>query len=203
MKEYFYIDSNNLQKGPVTGERLKEYGVNTDTPVWCDGMSEWTPAGKVDELKPLFYGQSVTLDQKPPLPGGMGQQRQSYGQTCYGGGVQQPYGYGQPYNSNPQYGGYNQPRPMMSKPDSWLAWSILCTILCCLPLGVVGIVYAAQVDSLWNQGRYEESVKAAKKAKTFTLIGIISSAAIAFCYFVFWIFAVALGVGAASGSYIN
>ena len=186
MKAYFYIDSNNVQKGPVAGERLTEFGVTAETPVWCDGMSDWMPAETVNELKPLF--------QQPPW--------QQFGQQQYAGSQsyqQQPnYGsYQQPYNQNRQYG-YNPQQPVPEKPDSWLAWSILCTIMCCLPLGVVGIVYAAQVDSLWNQGRFAEAMKSAKKAKTFTLIGVISAAVFLLIYFLFWFFAVALGIGAAS-----
>ena len=186
MKAYFYIDSNNVQKGPVAGERLTEFGVTAETPVWCDGMSDWMPAETVNELKPLF--------QQPPW--------QQFGQQQYAGSQsyqQQPnYGsYQQPYNQSRQYG-YNPQQPVPEKPDNWLAWSILCTILCCLPFGVVGIVYAAQVDSLWNQGRFAEAIKAAKKAKTFTLIGVISAAIFLLIYFLIWFFAAALGIGAAT-----
>ena len=186
MKAYFYIDSNNVQKGPVAGERLTEFGVTAETPVWCDGMSDWMPAETVNELKPLF--------QQPPW--------QQFGQQQYAGSQsyqQQPnYGsYQQPYNQSRQYG-YNPQQPVPEKPDNWLAWSILCTILCCLPFGVVGIVYAAQVDSLWNQGRFTEAIKAAKKAKTFTLIGVISAAIFLLIYFLIWFFAAALGIGAAT-----
>ena len=151
MNAYFYIDKNNVQRGPVAGERLLEFGVTPETPVWCEGMADWMPAETVDELKSLF----------------------------------------QPYNQNRQYG-YNPQQPVPEKPDSWLAWSILCTIMCCLPLGVVGIVYAAQVDSLWNQGRFAEAMKSAKKAKTFTLIGVISAAVFLFIYILFILLMVAL-----------
>ena len=34
-------------------------------------------------------------------------------------------------------------------PDSNLVWAILCTVLCCLPLGIVAIVKAASVEKLW------------------------------------------------------
>ncbi len=196
MKEYFYIDNNNVRKGPVAGEMLLEEGVVPTTPVWCDGMADWTPAGMVDELSPLFRSNQAA----PPFV-----DRQGYGQNqAYGYNPQQQYGFQQSaYGQNQQYGYGRQEMMPPAKPDSWLAWSILCTLLCCLPLGVVGIVYAAQVDSLWNQGRFAEAVKAAKKAKTFTLIGVISAGVIALLYFIFWIFVVALGVGSASmaGSY--
>ena len=33
------------------------------------------------------------------------------------------------------------------KPDNWLVWAILSTILCCLPLGIVSIIYATKVDN--------------------------------------------------------
>lgn len=170
MKAYFYIDSNNVQKGPVAGERLTEFGATAETPVWCDGMSDWMPAETVDELKPLF--------QQPPW--------QQFGQQQYAGSQsyqQQPnYGsYQQPYNQSRQYG-YNPQQPVPEKPDNWLAWSIVCTSLLVLftayscigiiliPISAIGIVYASKVDSLWKQGQYDEAISSAKKAKTFTII---------------------------------
>ena len=61
--------------------------------------------------------------------------------------------------------------PPQTRPDSWLVWSILSTILCCLPLGIVAIIYATKVDKLWDMHDYAGAVKAAQQAKTFTLIG--------------------------------
>ena len=37
-------------------------------------------------------------------------------------------------------------------PKTWMVESILVTILCCLPLGIVGIVNAAKVNSLYSAG---------------------------------------------------
>jgi hypothetical protein len=56
------------------------------------------------------------------------------------------------------------------KPNNFLPWSILVTILCCLPIGIVAIVYANKVDSLWLTAKYNEANEAAKKAKLWTLI---------------------------------
>lgn len=58
------------------------------------------------------------------------------------------------------------------KPTNWLWQSIVATLLCCLPFGIVGIIYATRVDSLYHQGRYAESEKASKNAKTWTLISV-------------------------------
>ncbi|MCX4261288.1 MAG: CD225/dispanin family protein [Alistipes sp.] len=53
------------------------------------------------------------------------------------------------------------------KPNNWLAWSVLSTLFCCLPLGVVGIVFASKVDAAWAAGNYEGARYSAEKAKMF------------------------------------
>ena len=79
-----------------------------------------------------------------------------YGDNQFGG---QPYG-GQPYGGQPyggqQFGGspYGAPSPA---PDNNLVWAILSTLFCCLPLGIVSIVKAASVNSLWAQGQYDQA----------------------------------------------
>lgn len=58
------------------------------------------------------------------------------------------------------------------KPSNWLWQSIVATVLCCIPLGIVGIVYATRVDSNYFAGRYKEADRAAKQAKMWTLIAV-------------------------------
>ena len=65
------------------------------------------------------------------------------------------------------------PQPGMdcnSKPDNYLVWAILVTIFCCLPFGIVALVYSAKVDPAWYAGRYAEAYDAASKARTWTLV---------------------------------
>jgi uncharacterized membrane protein YvbJ len=61
--------------------------------------------------------------------------------------------------------------PMGEKPKNYLVESILVTLCCCLPLGIAGIVFAAQVDSKWNAGDRAGAIATADNAKKFTLIG--------------------------------
>lgn len=75
------------------------------------------------------------------------------------------------------------------KPSNWLWQSIVATVLCCLPFGVVGIVYAARVDSLYYNRRYDEAEASARKAKTWTLVSVVAG----LVYLVFWIVAMATG----------
>ena len=56
----------------------------------------------------------------------------------------------------------SQPPP---KPDNCLVWAILSTLCCCLPFGVVAIVYASQVDGKYAAGDYQGAVDSANTAK--------------------------------------
>lgn len=47
-----------------------------------------------------------------------------------------------------------------------LVFAILVTIFCCVPFGIVGIVYAAQVNGKLTAGDYAGAVDASGKAKT-------------------------------------
>ena len=60
------------------------------------------------------------------------------------------------------------------KPDNYIVWAILSTVLCCLPTGIASIVYATKVDSAYNAGNYEEAAKASKNAKMWALIGLFA-----------------------------
>lgn len=59
------------------------------------------------------------------------------------------------------------------KPSNSMGLAIFCTLCCCLPLGIVAIIKASSVDSLWAQGRYQESRAAADSASKFCTWGII------------------------------
>lgn len=55
-------------------------------------------------------------------------------------------------------------------PPTYLVWSILTTILCCLPFGIVAIVQSAKVESLYVQGLYAEALKASNEAKKWSIV---------------------------------
>ena len=74
---------------------------------------------------------------------------------------------------NPVVGQYNA-AAHGERPSTYLLLSILVTIFCCVPFGIVGIVYAAKVDSYWNSGRYEEARDFSRKARTWSLLGLFS-----------------------------
>ena len=96
---------------------------------------------------------------------------------------------------NPYYqqATYEQPsRPPM--PDNYLAWAILSTILCCLPFGVVAIVYATQVENLYLQGQYQAAYDRANKARKWTFASAGAAAVVLVIYFLIYLFFIILGL---------
>jgi hypothetical protein len=78
----------------------------------------------------------------------------------------------------PGGGSYGAPPQAESIPN-YLVQSILVTICCCLPLGIVAIVFAAQVNSKLAAGDLAGARDASAKAKMFCWIafglGIVAS----------------------------
>jgi len=67
-----------------------------------------------------------------------------------------------------------------------LVWAILTTLFCCLPLGIVSIVYAAQVDGKRAAGDLAGAREAARKAGLWALwSALIGPILVALWFFVF------------------
>lgn len=54
-----------------------------------------------------------------------------------------------------------------------LGLAIFSTLCCCLPFGIVAIVFASQVSSLIAAGNYDVARKSAENAKTWSIISIV------------------------------
>ncbi len=50
-------------------------------------------------------------------------------------------------------------------PPNYLVWAILSTIFCCLPFGIVSIIFAAQVNSKWLEGDVTGANTASRNAR--------------------------------------
>lgn len=59
--------------------------------------------------------------------------------------------------------------PAGQRPDNFLVWSILVTLLCCWPLGIYAIIKSASVNGLWDQGKYSEAQAASNSAKNYCI----------------------------------
>ncbi|UNY97514.1 CD225/dispanin family protein [Zhouia spongiae] len=85
------------------------------------------------------------------------------------------------------------------KPKNYLVLAIISTVLCCLPAGIVSIVYASKVDSAYAMGEYERAEKASKNAKTWAIVAI--AAAVLFLIIYIAIFGFAFFAALSNGNY--
>lgn len=73
----------------------------------------------------------------------------------------------------PPPAGYPPQQPAAQAPNNYLVWSILVTLFCCLPFGIVAIVKSSQVNGLWAQGRYAEAQASADSARKWVTWGAV------------------------------
>ena len=170
MDLFYFIDKNNVRQGPVPENELVNYSITPETMVWCNGMTNWVAAKNVSKLRYLFdsYGVENQSGYQPPE---YNQYQQPGTQASGYNQYQQPYGF-QP-GMQPQY-----------KPNSNLVWAILTTLFCCLPFGIVSIVYASKVDSMWHIGNYAGAQDASKKAGTWAMWAAIVGGIIIVAYII-------------------
>lgn len=64
----YFIIKNNRQEGPFTIDELKAQGITSETLVWTEGMTNWTPAWQVEELKDLLFNSQETATPPPFTP---------------------------------------------------------------------------------------------------------------------------------------
>ena len=190
MATQWYYARGGQQQGPVSFEELQAMAVRGQISggdlVWSEGMANWSPASSVANLMPPDT-QGVPAQQYPApqqpgqlgVPGAApsgGEQPERLVQAGTGapatdyqgprtGGMQMGYG---------GYGGYGGGAPAGPPPPNHLVWAILSTIFCCWPLGIVSIVYAAQVNSKWYQGDYQGSQQSSQRAKMWAMISAVS-----------------------------
>lgn len=150
--EWYYL-KDGQQLGPVSADEVKQKKSSgelqgTDL-VWKEGMADWQAISAVAEFQSAAAPQ---LQTSSPAPGGaLGGRPALGGQSAFGG----------------QAGGYQAPI------QTYLWQSIVVTLLCCLPFGIVGIVNAAKVDGLIKSGNTDAARAASEAAKKWTTIGFI------------------------------
>lgn len=156
----YWLIINGVRLGPMDLERvLSQPGLNFDTPVWCQGMSDWAKAGDVPEIRDRMYMTP------PAMPGSVG--RDSTANQVQDTPQPQPI----PQIDN---------RPM---PESFLGWNIAAALLCCVVTGVVGIIYSAQVSSAYYAGDYAKARRMSANAKGWMIASIIAGVVLYPAYF--------------------
>jgi Interferon-induced transmembrane protein/GYF domain 2 len=151
-----YIIINNQQSGPYTIEQLRAMSLSPNTPVWYEGLRDWTPACNAPATQVLFYTQNQPDNNQYQQP------NQQYGQW------QRPDG------QQPNYGGQWNGNNIPPRPNNHLALAIIVTILCCLPFGIAAIISASNVNSQYDRGDYEGAIRSSNKAQTWIIVSIVA-----------------------------
>lgn len=170
----YYIAVNGAHQGPFEIAELGAHNITPQTLVWNETMSGWTHAGEVAEIADYYFARPAAPAVQEPAPAPA---PEPYAAPAYDQ---------QPAQGN-YAGGYDQQSagyaPEM--PNTWLVPSILLLLCCCMPCGVVSLVYALKVESRYNCGLYDEALAASNTAKTWFIVGIVGG-------ILFWIGYIAL-----------
>jgi len=78
---------------------------------------------------------------------------------------------------------------------NYLVQSILVTLCCCLPLGIVGIINASKVNGLLASGDYDGAVRASEEAKKWCTIGFFAGIVVNAIWIAIQVMAGAGGMG--------
>lgn len=156
-------------------------GFTENTKVWFEGLPKWYPAGTLEQLKPLFDGNSPqptastdetlptehasdstvddqsTIDTETLSTGDYAHQnhenRESSGDAI---GTQLP-------PSPPQRfaPGYIPRRELPAEPcpPTYLGWSVFLMVCCCSPLSLAAVICSIIVTSYYNSGNLDKARK--------------------------------------------
>lgn len=58
-------------------------------------------------------------------------------------------------------------------PSTHLAWAVVLTLLCCLPAGIVAIVYSSSVETKYAHGDYAGAQRASQNALTWCIVSLV------------------------------
>jgi hypothetical protein len=133
----------------VIGANGEKYG-----PASVDDLNNWATEGRINA-----YSMVVAEDSPNSVP------------ISSVPGFQNELLASSPTMSQPNY--QNPPSYMSGgKIENHLVKSILTTFFCCMPLGIVAIVFAAQVDGFVRSGDFARAEDSARKANLFSNISL-------------------------------
>lgn len=58
-------------------------------------------------------------------------------------------------------------------PPTYLVWAIIVTVCCCTPLGIVAIIYAANIKNAYYRGDYAKAQRNSNRAQAWIIAAIV------------------------------
>ncbi len=150
MKYWIIIDNNQI--GPLTVEEIAAVnGFGPATPVWYEGLTDWTTAAQVAELNLLI---EQMLPAVPPVD-------------------ETPHTPAPAPAPAPAAMAMPQPSEQTGKPDTYLVWNIVATLACCIPTGIVGIIMSNKVNEAYARGDMQRARKMSERAAWWFMISLV------------------------------
>lgn len=178
----YWINHNGVQSGPMDLDGLKQMGLTSDAYVWHEGLSDWVKITQLPELAGVYVMAGTVTEPSLEPPVEPIQNLEEPSQNQNESVTSQPYQPQQPPQQQPtqpqqqpyqpQYAG-QQPGNGEPCPPTNLVWAIITTILCCLPAGVVAIVYATKVTNKYQAGDIEGAKRASETGAWWCIAAII------------------------------
>jgi len=169
----YWINHNGVQSGPVDLENIKEMGLTSNAYVWCEGMQDWVKITQMPELQGLYEMDSETAALQQPQAAST---QLNADEPVVGQPYEQPQ-QPQQYTQQPQHTQYpqyaQQTQPTEPCPPTNLVWAIITTVLCCLPAGIVAIIYALKVTNKYREGDIEGAKQASETGAWWCIASII------------------------------
>lgn len=135
----YWINHNGVQSGPVDIEGLKAMGLTSRAYVWHEGLSDWVKITQLPELQGLYEMAETPAVQGQPLETATQQSASAPAATTWQ----------QPVQGNERI---QEPAAQEPCPPTNLVWAILACVFCCIPFGIVGIIYANKVSKCYLAG---------------------------------------------------
>lgn len=152
-----YFTSGNEQYGPYTAEEFARLGIPGDTLIWYAGLNSWIPAAEA----PLTSGLYDTGNHRDS---DMENAETERTQIVRNDRKDEPIEVevmddfdDDDFDNDSNLNDYPQPA-------THLAWAIVTTLMCFLPFGVISLIYANRVNTLWDEGKYEDAILYSKRA---------------------------------------
>ncbi len=188
-----WIHINGVQEGPFAPEQLPLNRMDPQTPVWYEGLSYWMPASAAPvtaELLRRYYagelqqrdstGYDPTVDVETPTQQettvdveaqpSHGQERGTEWQQGRSAAWQQT---GQKYAAYPRS---SQPGQAPEKcPPTYMVWSIVLTLLCCNPVGIVAAALGWTVTTKYNNYDFDGARRRSELTAWWFIITIVTS----------------------------
>lgn len=157
----YYIARPGMKSaiGPLTPAQLcdgvEQGTITEDCLYYTEGMDKWE---SVITIPGLFTPQPRQQVPLPPVPPQAAVVRRNPSRPKV-----------EPYTSVKLFEEDIPPHP-----GSGMAMSILVTIFCCIPFGIIAIVQSARCNALYNNGSYIEAIRASRSAVMWQWIAAIT-----------------------------